>query len=114
MSIENERTPTIQAGQVLDLTKLVEYAEGAVVSRALIEDSAGTVTLFAFDKNQALSEHTAPFDALVHVLDGEGEFIIAGKSNWVGKGEAILMPAAIPHALRATKRFKMILTMLRK
>ena len=114
MATENEKKPKLQAGQVLDLVKLVEYGEGAVVSRTLVENNAGTVTLFAFDKDQSLSEHTAPFDALVHVVEGEGEFIISGKFNRVGKGQLILMPANIPHALRAKTRFKMILTMLRK
>ena len=114
MATENEGKSKLQAGQVLDLVKLVEYGEGAVVSRTLVENKAGTVTLFAFDKDQGLSEHTAPFDALVQVVEGEGEFIIGGKSNQVGEGQLILMPADIPHALKATTRFKMILTMLRK
>ena len=114
MATENEKKPKLQAGQVLDLVKLVEYGEGAVVSRTLVENNAGTVTLFAFDKDQGLSEHTAPFDALVQVVEGEGEFIIGGETNQVGKGQLILMPANIPHALRANTRFKMLLTMLRK
>ena len=114
MAIEKERNSNIQAGQVLDLIKLVEYGEGAVVSRTLFENNAGTITLFAFDKDQGLSEHTAPFDALVQVVEGEGEFIIGGKSNHVGESQLILMPANVPHAVRANTRFKMILTMLRK
>ena len=114
MATEKKRKSKIQAGQVLDLVKLVEYGEGAVVSRTLIENNAGTVTLFAFDKDQSLSEHTVPFDALVQVVEGEGEFAIGGETNQVGKGQLILMPANIPHALKANTRFKMILTMLRK
>ena len=114
MAIKEETKSKIKEGQVLDLIQLVEYGEGAVVSRTLIENNAGTVTLFAFDTDQGLSEHTAPFDALVQVLDGEGEFIIGGKSNQVCEGQLILMPANIPHAVRANTRFKMMLTMLRK
>jgi len=114
MATENERKTKLQAGQVLDLVKLVEYGEGAVVSRTLVENNAGTVTMFAFDDDQGLSEHTAPFDALVQVVEGEGEFTIGGETNQVGKGQLILMPANIPHALKANTRFKMILTMLRK
>ena len=104
----------IQESQTLDLAGLVEYNEGAVVSRTLIENDAGTVTLFAFDAGQGLSEHAAPFDALVQVIDGQGEFVIGGKSCQVGSGQIILMPANIPHAVRAIGRFKMLLTMLRK
>ena len=114
MAIKKEKAPKIQGGQVLDLTELVAYGEGAIVSRTLVENDAGSVTLFAFDADQSLSEHTAPFDALVQVLDGEGEFIIGGKSSQVGEGQLILMPANVPHAVRASRRFKMMLTMLRK
>jgi len=114
MATENEGKSKLQTAQVFDLVKLVEYHEGSVVSRTLVQNDAGTVTLFAFDKDQGLSEHTAPFDALAQVVEGEGEFNIAGQSNQVGEGQLILMPANIPHALRANKRFKMILTMLRK
>jgi len=113
MAIEKEKKSKIQESQVLDLIKLVEYGQGAIVSRTLVENEAGTVTLFAFDADQGLSEHTAPFDALVQVLDGQGEFIIAGKSHQVGEGQLILMPANVPHAVRANRRFKMMLTMLR-
>ena len=113
MSIKKEKKPKIQGGQTLELSGLVDYGEGSIVSRTLIENDAGTVTLFAFDADQSLSEHTAPFDALVQVIDGEGEFIIAGEPNKVGKGNIILMPANIPHAVKAIKPFKMLLTMLR-
>ena len=113
MAIEKETNSNIKAGQVRDLATLVEYSEGAVVSRTLIEKDAGMVTMFAFDKNQGLSEHTVPFDALVQVLEGEGEFIIGGTSHRVGEAQMLVMPATIPHAVRATTRFRMVLTMLR-
>lgn len=92
---------------------LVEYQEGSIVSRTVIDKKAGTVTLFAFDKGQGLSEHAAPFDALVHVLDGEAEITISGKALRLKEGEMVMMPANEPHALKAVKRFKMILTMIR-
>lgn len=100
-------------GRPTGLAGAVAYGEGAVVSRTLVQNTAGTVTLFAFDKGQELSEHTAPFDALVQVLDGEARISVGGKPHAVAVGEAILMPANVPHALRATRRFKMLLTMLR-
>ena len=103
----------MSAGEVLDLAGLVSYAEGSIVSRTLVENKAGTITLFAFDAGQGLSEHAAPFDALVQVLDGKGEFTVRGKTNSVGVGQALLMPANVPHAVKAGKRFKMLLTMLR-
>jgi quercetin dioxygenase-like cupin family protein len=92
---------------------LVEYQEGAIVSREILKQKTGSVTLFAFDAGQGLSEHTAPFDALVQVLDGEAEITIAGKRHRVRAGELILMPAGKPHAVKARLRFKMMLTMLR-
>ena len=95
---------------VLDL---VAYQPGSVVSRTLVKKPTGTVTLFAFDAGQALSEHTAPFDALVHILDGEAEITIAGKPLRARAGEFVLMPANEPHALVAASRFKMLLTMIR-
>lgn len=113
MTANKESKSTLVPSKVFDLVSMVEYGEGAVVSRMLMKNSAGTVTLFAFDAGQGLSEHSAPFDALVQVLDGEGEFVIGGNSSLVGKGQIILMPADIPHAVKAQKRFKMMLTMLR-
>jgi quercetin dioxygenase-like cupin family protein len=95
------------------LTDLVDYQEGSVVSREIVSRKTGTVTLFAFDEGQGLSEHTAPYDAMVQILDGEAEIIIAGKPFNVKEGEMILMPAKKPHALKALGRFKMILTMIR-
>lgn len=95
------------------LVNLVAYQEGSVVSKTLIEKKTGTVTLFAFDKGQGLSEHTAPFDALVCVLDGAAEIAISGNPVTVRQGEMLVMPANEPHALRAIEQFKMMLTMIR-
>ncbi len=100
-------------GRATELAGLVNYQEGAVVSKTIIEKKTGTVTLFAFDEAQGLSEHTAPFDALVCILDGEAMVTVSGKSQRVKKGEAILMPANEPHALEGPGRFKMMLTMIR-
>ncbi len=99
--------------QAAKLAELVGYQDGSVVSREIISKKTGTVTLFAFDQGQGLSEHTAPFDALVYVFDGEAEIIISGKPLRVKQGEMVIMPANQPHALKAIKRFKMILTMIR-
>ena len=99
--------------EVLTLKALVEYQEGSIVSRTIIDKKAGTVTLFAFAKGQALSEHTAPFDALVQVLDGQAQISISGKAFDVKAGEMIIMPADIPHAVTAVGDFKMLLTMIR-
>jgi len=99
--------------QAARLTELVDYQEGSVVSRTLIEKKTGTVTLFAFAAGQGLSEHTAPFDALVHLLDGEAEVTISGRPLRLQAGEIVVMPANEPHALRAPERFKMLLTMIR-
>jgi len=92
---------------------MIEYQEGSVVSKTLIDEKAGTVTLFAFDERQGLSEHTAPFDAMVQIIDGEAEITISGKSNRLREGDMIIMPANEPHALKAVTRFKMVLTMIR-
>ena len=101
------------AGKAMRLADLVDYQDGAVVSREIINKNTGTVTLFAFDKGQGLSEHTAPFDALVHLLDGEADITISGKTLRLKEGEMVIMPANQPHALKAIIRFKMILTMIR-
>jgi quercetin dioxygenase-like cupin family protein len=95
------------------LLEIVDYQNDAVVSKTLIEKKTGTVTLFAFSQGQGLSEHTAPFDALVQVLDGEAEIRISGKPFQVKQGQIIVMPANEPHALKAVKQFKMLLTMIR-
>jgi quercetin dioxygenase-like cupin family protein len=98
---------------VVNPVALLSYQDGAVVSRTLVKKKTGTVTLFAFDEGEGLSEHTAPFDALVYLLDGEAEIVISGASHHLKAGEMILMPANQPHALKATKRFKMMLTMIK-
>ncbi len=95
------------------LSNLVEYQSGSVVSRTLIDKKTGTVTLFAFDEGQGLSEHTAPYDALIYILDGEADVSISGKTHQLISGESIIMPANEPHALKATRRFKMALIMIR-
>jgi len=92
---------------------MVEYNMGAIVSRQVTKAEGGNVTLFAFDKDQELSEHTTPFDALVQILDGEAEIRISGRPNLLNAGDSILMPANEPHALRAVKAFKMLLTMIK-
>jgi quercetin dioxygenase-like cupin family protein len=99
--------------QAARLVDLVDYQKGSVVSRTIIDRKAGTVTLFAFDEGEGLSEHTAPFDALVYLVDGEAEVVISGKPVLLKEGEMVVMPANKPHALRAVKKFKMVLTMIR-
>ena len=103
----------LPGAQVLRAPELVGYQDGAVVSREIVKKPSGSVTLFAFDEGQGLSEHTAPFDALVQVVEGETEIMISGQPHCLLSGEMILMPAGQPHALKALKRFKMILTMIR-
>jgi len=105
---------TAPRSEILHMADLVEYNDGAVVSRQITKADGGNVTLFAFDKEQELSEHTAPFDALVHVLEGETEITISGKPFQLKTGDAIIMPADDPHAVKALTRFKMLLTMIRK
>ena len=100
--------------QTVDLAGLVSYQDGAVISREIIKKKTGTVTLFAFDKGQGLSEHTAPFDALVYGLDGEVEVTISGQPLRVQAGQMVIMPAGKPHALKALERFKMLLVMIRE
>lgn len=101
------------AGQALNVLELIEYQDGAVVSRTISEKPVGTVTVFAFDEGQGLSEHTAPYDAIVHIVDGEVDVAISGKIVRAKAGEIVIMPANEPHALKAVTKFKMILTMIR-
>jgi quercetin dioxygenase-like cupin family protein len=112
MENENHTIKSLLA-ESADMTALVEYQGGAVVSRTIIESNAGTITLFAFDKGQGLSEHTAPFDALVYVIDGEASVTISGRSMPLRTGEATIMPANKPHGLKAVDRFKMMLVMIK-
>jgi quercetin dioxygenase-like cupin family protein len=104
---------TIPGAQVIHLAEMAVYQDGAIVSRQITKADAGNVTLFAFDAGQELSEHTAPFDALVHMLDGEAEVTIAGRAFLLRTGDAIVLPAGRPHAAKAVTRFKMLLTMIR-
>jgi len=105
--------PSVLGAETVKVADLVSYQEGSIVSREILKKPTGTVTVFAFDEGQGLSEHTAPFDALVQVLEGEVEISIAGKLHRVQAGEMILMPGHQPHALKALQRYKMILTMIR-
>lgn len=100
-------------GQAIRLADHVAYADDSIVSKTLLDKKTGTVTLFAFDAGQSLSEHTAPFDAAVQVLDGVATLVIGGQEVAAGAGEMVIMPAHVPHAVRAEQRFKMLLTMIR-
>ncbi|UCF01103.1 MAG: cupin domain-containing protein [Deltaproteobacteria bacterium] len=106
---KNAGAPT---GAVFNLANHVDYAEGSVVSKTLLKKNTGTITLFSFVAGQGLSEHTAPFDAVVHILDGRAEITIGGKPHEVKSGEMLIMPANVPHALHAAERFKMLLVMI--
>jgi len=107
--VDTETTP----GEVKALSELLQYQDGAIVSSVLLKNKGGTVTLFAFDLGEGLSEHTAPFDALVVVTDGEADIEIAGKNFRVRQGETLILPANRPHAVRAATKFKMVLIMIR-
>jgi len=100
-------------GTILDFEKLVNYSAGGVISKQVLKNEAGNVTLFSFDKGQGLSEHTAPFDAMVQILDGEAVITVGGKPFNMTQGETIIMPANVTHALFATEQFKMLLTMIK-
>jgi quercetin dioxygenase-like cupin family protein len=109
---ETNQTPASNA-EVKQLGELLQYQDGAIVSRVLLKNQGGTVTLFAFDRAEGLSEHTAPFEALVLVVDGEADVEIGGQAHRIRSGETIELPANIPHAVKATTKFKMLLTMIR-
>jgi quercetin dioxygenase-like cupin family protein len=100
-------------GKALDVKTLVEYSANSIVSKTLIDTKAGTITVFSFDAGQALTEHTAPYDAVVQIVDGEAEITIGGNAVRASAGKMVVMPANVPHALQATKRFKMLLTLIR-
>lgn len=102
-----------EKGAILNMADMVEYSSGGVISKQVLKNDAGNITLFSFDKGQGLSEHTAPFDAMVEILDGEAEITINGKPLMLNVGQYVIMPAGIPHALYASKRFKMLLTMIK-
>ncbi|MGW8257907.1 MAG: cupin domain-containing protein [Thermoguttaceae bacterium] len=114
MVAKKQTSPKGLLAKVNDLAGLIKYQKGAIVSRTLIKKTTGTVTLFAFAAGQELSEHTAPFDALVQVLDGEAEISVSGKAKHVCAGQMIILPAGKPHAVKALKRFKMMLVMIRE
>jgi quercetin dioxygenase-like cupin family protein len=99
--------------EIMKLKELADYQKNAIVSKTIVEKETGTITMFAFDKDQALSEHTAPFDALVQIIEGLAEIRIAGIPRLVNEGEMLIMPANKPHALKALMPFKMLLTMIR-
>lgn len=104
---------TLETSKIFNLTKIIDYQDKSVVSKEIIKKDTGTITIFAFDKDEGLSEHTAPFDALVQVLEGTLELTIEGQLYTLKKGDIIIMPANIPHALHAKERFKMILSMIK-
>ncbi|HNX36136.1 MAG TPA: cupin domain-containing protein [Kiritimatiellia bacterium] len=101
-------------GQAIGVAGFVDYAQGAVVSKTLLDKKAGTLTLFSFDEGQGLSEHTSPYDATVLVVEGEATLVIGGKPVKARAGELVIMPAGVPHELRAERRFKMLLIMIRE
>ena len=104
---------TFIKGEKLILSQLVEYSDNGVISKRVLENSSGNITLFSFDKDQKLSEHSAPFDAFIQVLDGKAKIIIGGKPNILLPGDSIIMPANVPHAVYAEEQFKMLLTMIK-
>jgi quercetin dioxygenase-like cupin family protein len=108
-----QNNKAISKSQIMKMNNLAEYQEGSIVSRTLIDKKAGTVTFFAFDEGQGLSEHVAPYDALVGIIDGEAEVAVSGKAFNLKEGEMMILPANKPHALKAIKKFKMMLTMIK-
>lgn len=110
---KNMETNEFEKGKKFSFVESISYAEQAVVSKHILKKETGNISLFAFDKSEGLSEHTAPFDAVVFIVDGKAEIIIDGNSNMLGSGETIVMPANIPHALKAVEQFKMVLTMIK-
>lgn len=102
-----------EKGVSFDFNKIIEYSKGSIISKIILKKETGNITLFSFDQGQELSEHTAPFDALVQVIDGMSEIIINGMSHSLKAGQSIIMPANISHAVKAVEKFKMILTMIK-
>lgn len=105
---------SFKKGEKFSFEKSIDYADDSVVSKQILKKKSGNVSLFAFEKGEGLSEHTAPFDAMVSVVEGKAEVLIDGVSTTLGSGESIIMPAGIPHALKAPERFKMVLTMIKE
>jgi quercetin dioxygenase-like cupin family protein len=114
MNPRQDSSGSLPLSEPLELPELITYQDGSIVSRTLVKKNGGTLTLFAFDAGQELSEHTAPFDAVAQVLDGEAELTIGGEKVAAPAGRTVLMPAGIPHAVRAPGRFKMLLVMIRE
>ncbi len=112
--MQKRNIANLPAGEAVRLEQLIDYSANAIVSREIVKTKTGTLTLFAFDAGQGLSEHSAPFDAIVQILDGEAELMIGGKIVSARAGETVLMPANIPHAVSAHQRFKMLLIMIRE
>jgi quercetin dioxygenase-like cupin family protein len=108
-----EKSKKVEKAQTIEMAGFVEYQEGSIVSRTIIDKKAGTITFFAFDEGQGLSEHVAPYDALVSILEGEAQVEISGKTLNLKNGEMIILPANKPHALKAIKKFKMMLIMIK-
>jgi len=106
-------TSEFEKSKVFNYKESIEYSDGAIVSKTVLKKETGNISLFAFAKGEALSEHTAPFDAMIQVVDGKGEIVIGGKSFLLVAGESIIMPANISHAVKALENFKMVLTMIR-
>ncbi|MCX6329772.1 MAG: cupin domain-containing protein [Bacteroidia bacterium] len=102
-----------EKAKVFSFDDSIEYSEGGIVSKTVLKKETGNISLFSFAKGEALSEHTAPFDAMIQVVDGKGEIIIGGKSYFLEAGQSIIMPANITHAVKAVEKFKMVLTMIR-
>lgn len=105
---------TFESAKIFSMENSIEYSSGGVISKQVIKKQSGNVTLFSFDKDQGLTEHTSPFDAMVHILDGEAEIRIDGNPHHLKKGDCIIMPANHPHALHAIEPFKMVLTMIKQ
>ncbi|MEK7149988.1 MAG: cupin domain-containing protein [Patescibacteria group bacterium] len=110
--MENKTSKNL-SGQIINLVNLIDYQTGSVVSREIVKKVNGSITLFAFDENEGLSEHTAPFDAVLHILEGEAEIKLSGKNNNLKMGEMIIMPAGELHSVKASGKFKMLLTMIK-
>lgn len=104
---------TFEKGQILNFKNLIDYSDGGVVSKQVLKNESGNITLFSFDKEEGLTEHTSPYDALVEVLEGKVEITLGGEKHLVSEGESIILPATVPHALFAAERFKMLLTMIK-
>lgn len=99
--------------QIFNFSDSIDFTEGAIVSKTVLKKQTGNISLFSFDRGEALSEHTASFDALIQIVDGKGEIVIGGKSFLIEAGQSIIIPANIPHSVKAVERFKMVLTMIR-